>query len=240
LAVEKMTADSKAQETKIRNSEANTLATDALKTDPLETDSLETDSLETRKRLRKLFRNKRLSLSKEQQTQAAQQLVKQFQQLTLFHGAQNVALYLSFNGEINTQPLIDYLWSIKCRVFVPILHPFCKGHLLFQEFSQHTPMHKNHFGISEPKLDAQRVCPLENLDILFTPLVAFDLTGNRLGMGGGFYDRTLAGLVNENKSNQAIVVGLAHELQLTSTLPSATWDIGLPYVLTSNKLYCFL
>jgi 5-formyltetrahydrofolate cyclo-ligase len=235
LAVEKMTADSRAKEAKIRSSE-----TDALKTNELKTNELKTNELKTRKRLRKIFRDKRLSLSKEQQTQAAQQLVKQFQQLTLFHRAQNVALYLSFNGEINTQPLIDYLWSIKCKVFVPILHPFCEGHLLFQEFSQQTPMHKNHFGISEPKLDVQRVCPLENLDVLFTPLVAFDLTGNRLGMGGGFYDRTLAGLVNENKSKQAIVVGLAHELQLTSTLPSATWDIGLPYVLTSNKLYCFL
>ena len=240
-----MTADSKAKKAKIRSSEADALETDAIETDAietdaLETDALETDALETRKRLRKIFRDKRLSLSKEQQTQAAQQLLEQFQQLTLFHCAQNVALYLSFNGEINTQPLIDYLWSIKCRVFVPILHPFCKGHLLFQEFSQHTPMHKNHFGISEPRLDVQRVCPIENLDVLFTPLVAFDLTGNRLGMGGGFYDRTLAGLANANKNKQAIVVGLAHELQLTSTLPTATWDIGLPYVLTSNKLYCFL
>lgn len=240
-----MTADSKAKEEKIRNSEADTLETDMLETNATETGANKTgapktDAPKTRRHLRKIFRDKRLSLSKVQQTQAARKLVKQFKQLTLFHGAQNVALYLSFNGEINTQPLIDYLWSIKCRVFVPLLHPFCKGHLLFQEFSQHTPMHKNHFGILEPNLDVQQVCPLERLDVLFTPLVAFDLTGNRLGMGGGFYDRTLAGLVDENKNNQAIVVGLAHELQLTSTLPSATWDIGLPYVLTSNKLYCFL
>jgi 5-formyltetrahydrofolate cyclo-ligase len=238
-----MTADSKAKEAKIRGSEADAIETDAPKTSAPETSApktsaLETSALETKNRLRKIFRDKRLSLSKEQQTQAAQQLVKQFQQHTLFHGAQNIGLYLSFNGEINTQPLIDYLWSIKCRVFVPILHPFCEGLLLFQEFSQHTPMHKNHFGIPEPKLDVLRVCPLENIDVLFMPLVAFDLTGNRLGMGGGFYDRTLVGVVDKN--NQAIVVGLAHELQLTSTLPSETWDIGLPYVLTSNKLYCFL
>ena len=198
-----MTADSKAKKAKIRRSE----------TDAFETDALEADALEVRKRLRKTFRDKRLSLSREQQTQAAQKLLEQFQQLTLFHGAQNVALYLSFNGEINTQPLIDYLWSIKCRVFVPILHPFCKGHLLFQEFSQHTPMHKNNFGISQPKLDVQRICPLENLHVLFTPLVAFDLAGNRLGMGGGFYDRTLAGLANMVKNDQPIVVGLAHDLQ---------------------------
>jgi len=196
-------------------------------------------AFETRQSLRKAFRNKRLSLSNEEQTKAALGLVQQYQQNTLFQGAQNVALYLSFNGEIDTQPLIEYLWLLKRNVFVPILHPFCKGHLLFQEFSQHTKMGKNRFGISEPTLDVQRVCPLQNLNVICTPLVAFDLQGNRLGMGGGFYDRTLACLKNKESKPLQALVGLAHEMQLTNALPTETWDIGLPYVLTSNKLYCF-
>jgi 5-formyltetrahydrofolate cyclo-ligase len=196
-------------------------------------------AFETRQSLRKAFRDKRLSLSNEQQTTAAQGLVKQYQKNALFQDARNVALYLSFNGEVNTQPLIDYLWSMNVDVFVPILHPFCKGHLLFQEFTHNTKMRENHFGISEPTLDVQRVCPVENLSIIFTPLVAFDLSGNRLGMGGGFYDRTLARLKKLGEKSQPIVVGLAHELQKSATLPTETWDIGLPYILTSNKLYSF-
>jgi 5-formyltetrahydrofolate cyclo-ligase len=196
-------------------------------------------AFKTRQSLRKAFRDKRLSLSCEQQTIAAQGLVKQYQQNALFQGAQNVALYLSFNGEINTQPLIEYLWSMNRDVFVPILHPFCKGHLLFQEFTHDTKMRENHFGILEPTLDVQRVCPVEKLNVIFTPLVAFDLTGNRLGMGGGFYDRTLAGLKSSEQKRQPIVVGLAHELQKSAALPTETWDIGLPYILTSNKLYSF-
>jgi 5-formyltetrahydrofolate cyclo-ligase len=196
-------------------------------------------AFETRQSLRKAFRDKRLSLSNEQQTTAAQGLVKQYQKNALFQDARNVALYLSFNGEVNTQPLIDYLWSMNVDVFVPILHPFCKGHLLFQEFTHNTKMRENHFGISEPTLDVQRVCPVENLSIIFTPLVAFDLSGNRLGMGGGFYDRTLARLKKLGAKPQPIVVGLAHELQKSATLPTETWDIGLPYILTSNKLYSF-
>nr|WP_297348099.1 5-formyltetrahydrofolate cyclo-ligase [uncultured Glaciecola sp.] len=196
-------------------------------------------AFKTRQSLRKAFRDKRLSLSTEQQTIAAQGLVKQYQQNALFQGAQNVALYLSFNGEINTRPLIDYLWSMKRNVFVPILHPFCKGHLLFQEVTHDTKMRENHFGILEPTLDVQRVCPVEKLNVIFTPLVAFDLTGNRLGMGGGFYDRTLAGLKSSEQKHQPIVVGLAHELQKSAALPTEIWDIGLPYILTSNKLYSF-
>ena len=168
---------------------------------------------------------------------AGKQLVSQFQEHAVFQNAQNVALYLSFNGEINTQDLIDHLWSLKRNVFVPIMHPFCRGQLLFQAYTPNTKMRHNQFGILEPTLDVRYVCPLEKLQLILTPLVAFDTSGNRLGMGGGFYDRTLVAL--QNRKHQATVAGLAHELQLTSTLPTETWDIPLPYILTSSKLYSF-
>jgi 5-formyltetrahydrofolate cyclo-ligase len=196
-------------------------------------------AFETRQSLRKAFRDKRLSLSSEQQTTSAQGLLKQYQKSALFQGAQNVALYLPFNGEVNTQPLIDYLWSVKRDVFVPILHPFCKGHLLFQAFTHDTKMRENHFGILEPMLDVQGVCPVEKLHVILTPLVAFDLTGNRLGMGGGFYDRTLTGLASLEEKRQPIVVGLAHELQKSAAIPAETWDVRLAYILTASKLYSF-
>lgn len=201
--------------------------------------SAQTQNANIRKELRQTFRNKRLALSTAQQIKAANQLVSQFQKHPVRQNAQNIALYLSFNGEINTQALIDYFWSLKRNVFVPVLHPFCKGHLLFQALNPDTQMRKNQFGILEPKLDVRYVCPLQNLQLIFTPLVAFDLSGNRLGMGGGFYDRTLLALQNNTIEHPATVVGLAHELQLTSTLPTETWDIPLPYILTSNKLYSF-
>ncbi|AEP30759.1 5-formyltetrahydrofolate cyclo-ligase [Brumicola nitratireducens] len=199
--------------------------------------NMQTQSAKIRKDLRQTFRNKRLALSTAQQMKAGKQLVKQFQEHAVFQNAQNVALYLSFNGEINTQALIDHLWSLKRNVFVPILHPFCKGQLLFQAYTPNTKMRHNQLGILEPVLDVRYVCPLENLQLILTPLVAFDTSGNRLGMGGGFYDRTLVAL--QNKKHQATVAGLAHELQLTSTLPTETWDIPLPYILTSSKLYSF-
>ena len=192
-----------------------------------------------RQDLRQTFREKRLALSSAQQKKAAEQLVSQFQAHPVLQSAQNVALYLSFNGEIDTRPLIEHLWSLKRNVFVPVLHPFCKGHLLFQAFSPNTQMRRNEFGILEPKLDIRYLCPLENLQLILTPLVAFDSSGNRLGMGGGFYDRTLLALQHKSNKYQTTVAGLAHELQLTSTLPTETWDIPLPYILTSSKLYSF-
>ena len=84
-------------------------------------------------------------------------------------------------------------------------------------------MKQNQFGIWEPKLNVQNVLPLNELDILFTPLVAFDKQGNRLGMGGGFYDRTL-----QNWQNKSFIpVGLAHQCQQVENLPTEYWDVPL-------------
>ena len=90
-------------------------------------------------------------------------------------------------------------------------------------------MLKNKFGILEPKLNVQNVLPLDELDILFTPLVAFDKQGNRLGMGGGFYDRTL-----QNWQNASFIpVGLAHQCQQVELLPIEAWDVPLHRILVA-------
>ena len=90
-------------------------------------------------------------------------------------------------------------------------------------------MLKNKFGIWEPKLNVQSVLPLEELDILFTPLVAFDKQGNRLGMGGGFYDRTL----QHWQKSSFIPVGLAHQCQQAEQLPTEAWDVPLHQILVA-------
>ncbi|MFT5276930.1 MAG: 5-formyltetrahydrofolate cyclo-ligase [Glaciecola sp.] len=198
-----------------------------------------TTKAQTRQGIRQAFRDKRLALSTEQQTSAACALVQQYKQSPLFEHATKVALYLSFNGEINTRALIDYLWSKQASVYVPVIHPFSKGHLLFQQYTASTPMICNRFGIFEPKLDSRFICPISALDILFTPLVAFDLKGNRLGMGGGFYDRTLASLGRTEVHAKPTLIGLAHDIQQTAELPIEHWDIPLPHILTSSKLHSF-
>ncbi len=79
----------------------------------------------------------------------------------------------------------------------------------------------NRLKIREPKLDVRDVLPLAELDVLVTPLVAFDVSGQRLGMGGGFYDRTL-----QNWQQYRLQpVGYAHDCQQVDSLPSEEWDI---------------
>ena len=180
-----------------------------------------------RNQLRQQIRKTRANLTALQQQQAEDSITQQALALIEERNAQHIALYVSFDGEISTDKLIKTLWAQDKYVYLPVLHPFNPNHLLFLRYLPDTPMLKNKFGIWEPKLNVQSVLPLKELDILFTPLVAFDKQGNRLGMGGGFYDRTL-----QNWRNSSFIpVGLAHQCQQVEQLPTEAWDVPLHQIL---------
>ena len=182
-----------------------------------------------RNQLRQQIRKTRANLTALQQQQAEDSITQQALALIEERNAQHIALYLSFDGEISTDKLIKILWAQGKQVYLPVLHPFNPNHLLFLRYLPDTPMLKNKFGIREPKLNVQNVLPLDELDILFTPLVAFDKQGNRLGMGGGFYDRTL-----QNWRNSSFIpVGLAHQCQQVEQLPTEAWDVPLHQILVA-------
>ena len=182
-----------------------------------------------RHQLRQQIRKTRANLTALQQQQAEDSITQQALALIEERNAQHIALYISFDGEISTEKLIKILWMQGKQVYLPVLHPFNPNHLLFLRYLPETPMLKNKFGILEPKLNVQNVLPLKELDILFTPLVAFDKQGNRLGMGGGFYDRTL-----QNWRNSSFIpVGLAHQCQQVEQLPTEAWDVPLHQILVA-------
>ena len=182
-----------------------------------------------RNQLRQQIRKTRANLTALQQQQAEDSITQQALAFIEERNAQHIALYVSFDGEISTEKLIKTLWAQDKHVYLPVLHPFNPNHLLFLRYLPDTPMLKNKFGIWEPKLNVQSVLPLEELDILFTPLVAFDKQGNRLGMGGGFYDRTL-----QNWRNSSFIpVGLAHQCQQVEQLLTEAWDVPLHQILVA-------
>lgn len=182
-----------------------------------------------RNQLRQQIRKTRANLTALQQQQAEDSITQQALELIEERNAQHIALYISFDGEISTDKLIKILWAQGKQVYLPVLHPFNPNHLLFLRYLPDIPMLKNKFGIWEPKLNVQNVLPLDELDILFTPLVAFDKQGNRLGMGGGFYDRTL----QHWQKSSFIPVGLAHQCQQVEQLPTEAWDVPLHQILVA-------
>ncbi len=202
----------------------------------------------TRADIRRLVRQRRRNLSTVEQESYAFQLSIQLQKRVLGY-LQNrpttnipikLALYLANDGELNPQPFIDWCWYTKkthnVQIYLPVVHPFSEGNLLFFNYTPETIMTKNQFGISEPKLNITTQCSPLELDIIFTPLVAFDKSGNRLGMGGGFYDRTLSYIQkNQTQNKLTNIIGLAHQCQEVESLPIEAWDMPLAEIITPEN-----
>ncbi|MFM2590946.1 5-formyltetrahydrofolate cyclo-ligase [Vibrio sp. TBV020] len=189
----------------------------------------------SRQDFRQLIRQQRQQLSDDFQRQAGFDLCQQFFRLPEVLSAQHIALYLSADGEVDTAPLIEKLWQSGKHVYLPVIHPFSKGHLLFLHYTPDSPMVLNKYQIAEPKLDQTKIIPAQSLDIICTPLVGFDSSGHRLGMGGGYYDRTLAPWFNTGQGPKPI--GLAHDCQHVEALPIESWDVPLPKIVTPTKIW---
>ncbi|ETT07231.1 5-formyltetrahydrofolate cyclo-ligase [Providencia alcalifaciens] len=187
----------------------------------------------SRQQIRQSIRAARRALSLEAQDAAAQQIVTHSLNHPKIAQAKTIALFLSFDGEINTRPLIQALWEQEKHIYLPVIHPFSPNNLLFLRYTPETALVKNKFNIEEPPLNISDVLPIEQLDIMMIPLVAFDSQGQRLGMGGGFYDRTLA----KWQQTGFYPIGLAHDCQQVENLPVAHWDIPLPEIITPKKIW---
>lgn len=195
---------------------------------------------DTRTTIRSKILNKRKTLSTSFQKEAAQALLLRLKSDPNIKNAKHIALYLATNGELDLQPFIHWCWQHNKYIYLPIIHPFSKGSLLFLRYSDSSTMVANQYNIKEPKLDVRDIKPLQQLDIVLTPLVAFDTTGARIGMGGGYYDRTLANWYknyDQNKQNSPVVIGVAHDCQQVVKVPDETWDVPLPKIMTPTQTF---
>jgi 5-formyltetrahydrofolate cyclo-ligase len=176
------------------------------------------------------MRATRRNLTLAEQQKATQSLKQKLNQNTAFRYARCIALYLANDGEVDTQLAIKQAWKNKQRVYLPVLDPIRKGFLWFVEYKPNSRMRNNRFGITEPdpKYNA-RIKP-RFLHAIGLPLVAFDASGNRLGMGGGFYDRSFE--FCRHKGMKPKLFGLAHHCQQVDSLPVESWDIQLKEIIS--------
>lgn len=190
--------------------------------------------LNDKKSLRQHFRAKRRRVTAEERLIASQLLLNHIRMQPWYLHSHRFALYLAITEEIDTQPLIEYLWSMQKNCYLPQIT--AEDTLLFSAYTPITTLIPNRFNILEPDAKAP-LCALQELDVIFMPLVAFDEKGHRLGMGAGFYDKTLANLSKQER--QPLLIGLAYELQKIAIVPHDAWDIRLDGVITEQGVYTF-
>ncbi len=195
-----------------------------------------------RSHLRKKIRQLRRDFSSEQQEQAALRLLTHILQEESFKAASKIAFYQAFDGEIDPEPAIQAALNLDKRCFLPVISTN-NDSLVFVEYTIGASLEKNHFGIMEPIQYPNNALAPEHMDLIFMPLVAFDIRGNRLGMGKGYYDKNLAFML-ENNSDMSLnsvkkpkLIGLAHECQRVEGLERAEWDVPLHKIITDQTAY---
>ena len=190
-------------------------------------------------KLRKQIRLLRRKLSPHEQLRHSRIVAKHFTNSHLFRQSNRIALYLAADGELDPTLVAERARAAGKKLYLPILQPGVKKTLWFAEFREGEKMIANRFGIREPDIRKRNPVPPWGLDLILLPLVAFDNHGNRLGMGGGFYDRTLSYLHKRSHWTKPKLIGLAHECQRVEHLHSNHWDIPLQGAISEKAYYRF-
>jgi 5-formyltetrahydrofolate cyclo-ligase len=186
--------------------------------------------------LRRQMRHQRRSLSAQQRHRAASELERTLACHSLFLHSRHIAFYLPNDGEIDLTPLIRRAWQMGKQCYLPTLSPRHHNRLWFAPFKHDSALILNRFGIPEPEGNWRQMRSVRSLDLIVAPLVAFDSQGNRLGMGGGYYDRTLAYLSQRTNWRKPRLLGAAYAFQQVEQLPHQPWDVPLDGIATEKEL----
>jgi len=184
--------------------------------------------------LRHHYRQLRLSLDAETQADHASHLQRRIERLLRYSRPKQVAGYLACQGEISLDPWLRN--PGRHQAWLPMLYESVEPRLRFAPLRPGLRWKLNRYGIIEPDVGWGETRDARNLDIVLMPLLAFDRQGNRLGMGGGFYDRSLAFRRSRRHWTRPRLIGVAHAIQEHPSLPRQPWDVPLDAILTEREL----
>ena len=149
---------------------------------------------------------------------------------TALQASSHVGVFLSFAEEIDTRPLIEALWRAGKKLYLPYVYDR-DAPLHWLSYSENEVMGRDLAHIPTPIYRQQALFPVEQLNLIVTPLLGWTSRGHRLGMGGGYYDRTFA-------LTKAYRLGFAYQCQQAEFFPQP-WDKALQALATEEQLLTF-
>ena len=180
-----------------------------------------------KKEIRKLLKNKRLQLSKDENLKKSKQIKNRLFLMDEFKKAKNILFYVSYNGEVFTHEAIEEALSKKI-VVVPISNKNDYS-LIFSKLDSFNDLEEGAYGILEPKKDLIKEISIDKIDLIIIPGIGFDLRGNRIGHGKGFYDRLL-------KNTNALIIALAFDFQIIEKIPTENHDRSADIIITEKRI----
>ena len=189
--------------------------------------------MDSHDQMRQHNRKRRAELGSQQLESAAEALARRIIELEIYRQSSKLAVYFAVNGEISLDPVIDHALAAGKQVYLPNLD---KQSLRFSPYFREQKMRINNFRLPEPDVGDDEMLQPAELDLVLAPLVVFDQNRNRIGMGGGFYDRSFA-MRKSPKVSVPVLIGVAHELQKVEQIIPEEWDVRLDMVVTERAIY---
>jgi 5-formyltetrahydrofolate cyclo-ligase len=184
--------------------------------------------------IRQHYRRLRANLSIQEQQLNASRLAHNISTFLGKFKSLKIAAYLATQGEISVTPWIEQ--QSRHHIYLPKLYEPVSPNLRFAAMNSQTRWMKNRFKIVEPKAHWGETLHARRLDVILMPLVAFDRSGTRMGMGGGYYDRSLAFRRYRKYWTQPVLIGVAHSLQESPQLIRNQWDVSLDFIITEKEI----
>jgi len=193
----------------------------------------------SKKALRQDIRQQRNELTESAQQAAGFGVLKQLRQYPAFQASHRIAAYLANDGEIPLTPTITHLWQRNRECYLPVLFGFGSRKMHFSHYHSKSRFSNNKYNIPEPIVPIRKQLKSNVLDLVLMPLVAFDGMGNRLGMGGGYYDRSFEFLRFRKYWKKPRLIGVAYDFQQVELLQTDPWDVPVDAIVTPTRLIRF-
>jgi 5-formyltetrahydrofolate cyclo-ligase len=187
--------------------------------------------------LRRRLRAARRALGQRRQRANSAAILACLARLRPVRRAGRIALYVAGDGEPDILSLMHRLPGDGRRWYLPVLRGHARGRLWFVRHRAGQRLRPNRFGIPEPRQRRRAIQPVHGLDLVLMPLVGFDARCNRLGMGAGYYDRSLAHLGRRRYWRRPLLIGIAHACQRVDRLDPRPWDVPLDAVVTEAGMH---
>lgn len=192
--------------------------------------------MNSKSRIRRQLILQRKQLSPRTRLQKSQLITIHLLASSIWQEAHSLGCYLTHRAEVDTSLLIKHCWQQHKHCFLPATQ--AAKIMYFLPYTQTTSLEQNDYGISQPIWQAELSKPVEQLDLILMPIVAFDKSGTRLGSGAGYYDRILA-FKQQQLLTKPLLLGLAYDFQQVPSLTKEPWDIGLDGIITESGLRLF-
>ncbi len=184
-----------------------------------------------KKELRRKVQEFRDSIDPEQRELLSARVAANLWSVPEFAAAETVLFFISFRSEVDTMPMIIRALEEGKNVCVPCTDAGNKAMVASHIIDLDTDLELGNYDILEPRAECLRPLPPESMDVILMPGVAFDLTGGRLGYGGGYYDRFL-----EKCSPGCMLIAVAFEMQMVEHVPCADHDASIHKIVTENRI----